>query len=126
MAAVALSGCSQADNSTSPEKTFKVANKPPLTVEKPVQKGEAKQEQFVGEVVFLPMEGGFYGIVDAKGRKWLPLGLDKSFKRPGLKVEVQGSAATDVMTTQQWGTPFHITDIKVLDDKDVGGQGERY
>ncbi|EKE75174.1 hypothetical protein [Gallaecimonas xiamenensis] len=117
LATLALVGCSQASTAQSapaklqPIKEKKMEQSAALTIE--------------GKVVFQPMEGGFYGIIDDKGQKWLPLGLPAEMRRAGLRVKVEASKA-DVMTIQQWGTPIRINSITILDDKDVVGQGEQY
>lgn len=122
LAAVALCGCTQAASPPAKEPTVitKSDKSQPL---KPV-KGVAVT--FKGKVVFQGLEGGFFGIIDDTGRKWLPLSLPKEMRRPGLVVEVDGTPDPDVMTIQQWGTPLRINSIKVLDDKDAVAPGVRY
>ena len=67
----------------------------------------------LGRVKFLNLEGGFYGIITDSGRKLLPMNMAKEFAQNGAIVRVKGKVK-DVMTIQQWGTPFMITDIELI------------
>lgn len=66
-----------------------------------------------GRVQFLNLEGGFYGIITDSGKKLLPMNMAKEFAQNGAIVRVKGKVK-DVMTIQQWGTPFTITDIELI------------
>ncbi|MFT6902900.1 MAG: hypothetical protein ACJAXS_003119 [Colwellia sp.] len=66
-----------------------------------------------GRVQFLNLEGGFYGIITDSGKKLLPMNMAKEFAQNGAVVRVKGKVK-DVMTIQQWGTPFTITDIELI------------
>jgi len=65
-------------------------------------------------VKFLDFEGGFYGLVSSNGDKLLPINLAKEYKLPGTVLKVQGHIIKDMITTQQWGQVFKITDIKLI------------
>ncbi|WDE11548.1 hypothetical protein [Thalassomonas haliotis] len=67
-----------------------------------------------GTVKYLTMEGGFYGIVTDEGKKLLPMGLPSKYRQHGAKVKVRGELIKDMMTIQQWGTPFKITEVELL------------
>ncbi len=66
-----------------------------------------------GRVQFLNLEGGFYGIITDSGNKILPMNLAKEFAQNGAVVRIKGKVK-NVMTIQQWGTPFTITDIELI------------
>jgi len=66
-----------------------------------------------GRVQFLNLEGGFYGIITDSGKKILPMNMAKEFAQNGAIVRIKGKVK-DVMTMQQWGTPFTITDIELI------------
>ncbi|TWX73047.1 hypothetical protein [Colwellia sp. C1TZA3] len=66
-----------------------------------------------GRVQFLNLEGGFYGIITDSGKKILPMNMTKEFAQNGAIVRIKGKVK-DVMTIQQWGTPFTITDIELI------------
>ncbi|QOL26030.1 hypothetical protein LP316_01600 [Thalassotalea sp. LPB0316] len=65
-------------------------------------------------VKYLEIEGGFYGLVTDSGKKLLPMNLAPEYKKPGTVLKVKGQELTDVMTTQQWGTPFNITEVELI------------
>ncbi|MEC4686220.1 MAG: hypothetical protein VST71_10870 [Nitrospirota bacterium] len=70
---------------------------------------------FLAEVRWIPLEGGFYGLVAKDGRRFLPVNLPPEFRQDGLDVWVRGKPA-DVATIQMWGTPFEIYEIKVSEE----------
>lgn len=67
---------------------------------------------FSAEVKWIPLEGGFYGLVTEDGRRYLPLNLPEEYKQDGLTVWVRGKP-TDTATVQMWGTPIEIYEIKI-------------
>jgi len=66
-----------------------------------------------GRVQFLNLEGGFYGIITDSGQKILPMNMAKEFAQNGAIVRIKGKVK-NVMTIQQWGTPFTITEIELI------------
>ena len=42
------------------------------------------------------------------------MNLKKEFQQDGAVIKVQGHELKDVMTIQQWGTPFSITHIELV------------
>lgn len=66
-----------------------------------------------GRVQFLNLEGGFYGIILDSGKKILPMNMKKEFAQHGAIVRIKGKVK-NVMTIQQWGTPFSITEIELI------------
>lgn len=66
-----------------------------------------------GRVQFLNLEGGFYGIITDSGKKILPMNMKKEFAQNGAIVRIKGKVK-NVMTIQQWGTPFTITEIELI------------
>ena len=66
-----------------------------------------------GRVQFLNLEGGFYGIITDSGRKILPMNMAKEFAQNGAIVRIKGKVK-NVLTIQQWGTPFTITEIELI------------
>ncbi len=65
-----------------------------------------------GRVVYVDLEGGFYGIEAAAGEKYLPLNLPAAFHDDGLAVRFRARLAEDVVTIQQWGTPVELLHIE--------------
>ena len=81
----------------------------------PVMKSNKQETQWrTGTIKFMEFEGGFFGIVTDEGDKLLPMNLAKEFQQIGAKVKIQGQLVTDMMTIQQWGTPFKITKIELI------------
>lgn len=69
----------------------------------------------VGTIVYVDLEGGFYGLVAEDGTKYNPLNLEEAFKQDSLRVRFRGEKKTDVMTTRMWGTNLQILDMLTLD-----------
>ncbi|HDD64933.1 MAG TPA: hypothetical protein ENF61_02335 [Firmicutes bacterium] len=67
-----------------------------------------------GTVKYIPLEGGFYGIVTEEGEKYLPMNLPSEFKKDGLKVWFKGNLLK-MATTQMWGKPIKILKIFKLE-----------
>lgn len=77
-------------------------------------KAEPEQISFTATIKYMNLEGGFFGLVSKEGKHWLPLNLEKEFQKDGAVIKVTGKAITGIMTIQQWGTPFSITDIELI------------
>ena len=76
----------------------------------------AKQEQIWQQVTvkYFDFEGGFFGLVTNKGEKLLPMNLAKVYKVDGTILKVTGHIIKDMMTTQQWGTAFKVTEVELI------------
>jgi hypothetical protein len=82
-------------------------------------KVEAGYMQLNGQVIYQEMEGGFYSFIANDGRKFSPIGLEDTYKRHGLVVQISAQEMNDVMTIMQFGTVIKILDVKVLDESKV-------
>ena len=69
--------------------------------------------KLVGKVIFISVEGGAYGIVDASGRKFLPLNMPNQLKKDGANVICKVRPA-DVETTIMWGEPVYIDSFETI------------
>ena len=67
-----------------------------------------------GTVVYLDLEGGFFGIIDDHGRHWDPSNLPAEFQADSLRVRFEG-VITDRATFHMWGRTLELTAIKRLD-----------
>ena len=65
----------------------------------------------VGTVVYVELEGGFYGIEARNGARYLPLNLDAAFQEDGMDVRFRAEFRDTVLTIQQWGRPVQLLDI---------------
>lgn len=68
-----------------------------------------------GTIVFVPLEGGFFGIAGDDGKKYLPLTISKEFQVDGLRVAFEAEEAPDTATIQMWGTPVNVTFIEAVE-----------
>ncbi len=102
-----LASCSQANNKLV-ENTENVKPK--------VEQMTATKDKIWHQVTvkYFDLEGGFYGLVSNKGDKFLPRNLAKEYQLPGTELKVQGHILKDVITIQQWGQVFKITDVKLI------------
>ncbi|MDT0604919.1 hypothetical protein [Thalassotalea castellviae] len=118
--AFTLMGCNQAAEKQSTEKSLEntttvVTDKNAVTHDKKVSgvKDDAMKWQ-QAKIKYLNFEGGFYGLITHSGDKLLPLNLDNAFKQDGAVVSIQGEKVENMMTIQQWGKPYKITNIKLI------------
>lgn len=65
----------------------------------------------VGTIIYVDLEGGFYGLVAEDGTKYNPLNLEDAFKQDSLRVRFRGVLRTDVMTTRMWGRNLEIQEM---------------
>jgi len=72
-----------------------------------------------GTIVFVPLEGGFFGIAGDDGRNYLPLDLGQEFRVDGLRVAFEAEEAPDTATIQMWGTPVNVTSIEAVETYDL-------
>ena len=69
-----------------------------------------------GQVMFQEIEGGFFGFIDEKGKKYTPIGMNKKYLRHGLIVELTGTLLPNVMTTTQFGEVIKVKSVVIIDD----------
>lgn len=67
-----------------------------------------------GKVIYLDLEGGFYGIVSESGAKFLPMSMPKEFLQSGAIIKFRGKMIKDIVTIQQWGQPFQIQEVELI------------
>jgi hypothetical protein len=104
-----LAGCASANATpvpATPEKT---------TMTEPATENDAEKRIIAtGTVRYLPMEGGFWGIVGDDGKNYDPMGLDPAFQKDGLRVSFEALPETDMMSIRMWGALVKITRIEAL------------
>lgn len=59
--------------------------------------------EFLGKVVHVPIEGGFWGLVGDQGAKYDAGSLPRSYRKEGLEVRVRAKVLRDVVTFRMWG-----------------------
>lgn len=68
------------------------------------------QEQF-GTVTYIPVEGGFWGIVTDTGKKYDPVNLSEEYQKEGLQVKFRAEELKDRVSFHMWGTLVRILEI---------------
>ena len=92
-----------------------------VTEEKTTQITKVKKENQVqdvsewqqGQLVFVQLEGGFYGIISSTGEKLLPLNLSETYAQAGATIRFKAEKSS-VETIQQWGRPVTILAIELI------------
>ncbi|MHC6645488.1 ribose-phosphate pyrophosphokinase [Alteromonas sp. HB246098] len=103
----------------------KVESMPKELVAEPVTQAEAIEENVKGEVsmkgsiIYKDLEGGFYAFIAENGDRYTLHGLDETYQKNGLVVEVKGTPKPDMMTFTQFGTVLQVSSVKVLDTSKV-------
>ncbi|WP_334018555.1 ribose-phosphate pyrophosphokinase [Alteromonas sp. S015] len=98
---------------------------PKELVAEPVTQAEAIEDNAKGEVtmkgsiIYKDLEGGFYAFISENGDRYTLHGLDETYQKNGLVVEVKGTPKPDMMTFTQFGTVLQVTNVKVLDTSKV-------
>jgi hypothetical protein len=65
-----------------------------------------------GEVTFINLEGGFFGLVDEEGHRYDPAKLPPEFAVDGLPVQVRGRTLPMAVGFHMWGTRIEIISIE--------------
>lgn len=130
--ALTLVACSQEENNkdvtmVDKEKQMeaKTESVPKELVAEPVTQAEAVEDSVKGEVsmkgsiIYKDLEGGFYAFIAENGDRYTLHGLDETYQKNGLVVEVEGTPKPDMMTFTQFGTVLQVSSVKVLDTSKV-------
>lgn len=67
-----------------------------------------------GTVVYMNLEGGFYGIAGDDNVNYDPLNLKEEFREDGLEVEFTAYPAEDMASFHMWGQIVEIRSIKAV------------
>ncbi len=65
-----------------------------------------------GRVIYVALEGGFYGIETEKEGHLFPLNLDPAYRKDGLKIRFSYRIVKNAVTAVMWGTPVEIIYIE--------------
>jgi len=67
-----------------------------------------------GNIVFVDLSGGFWGIESDDGNKYMPLdGVPKRFQEKGKRVKITFEPS-DALSIYMWGQNINLSDIKAL------------
>jgi hypothetical protein len=69
---------------------------------------------FDGQVTFVPLEGGFYGITSFDGEKYDPVELPEAFRHDGLRVRIKARLVPRSIGVHMWGKKIEIIAIEKL------------
>lgn len=64
-----------------------------------------------GKVVYQNIEGGFWGIEDAKGNQYRPVKMPAALQEKGKNVEIVAKEV-DEMSVFMWGVPIQIVSFE--------------
>jgi inhibitor of cysteine peptidase len=69
-----------------------------------------------GTVVFVKLEGGFFGIITDNGNRYVPINLRKEFQKDGLKIKFEAQLRPELSGIHMWGKYIEITNIVSMED----------
>ena len=67
---------------------------------------------FEAHVEYVDLEGGFYGLVTADGRRFDPIHLPDEFRQDGIKVRVKARKPEPTVGFHMWGQKIEILTIE--------------
>jgi len=91
----------------------------PVTQAEAVEDNAKDEVTMKGSIIYKDLEGGFYAFIAENGDRYTLHGLDETYQKNGLIVEVKGTPKPDMMTFTQFGTVLQVTSVKVLDTSKV-------
>ena len=62
-----------------------------------------------GTVTWVPLEGGFFGIIGDDGTQYDPVNLPEEYARDGLRISFTAAENGDVVSYHMWGTIVTLT-----------------
>lgn len=65
-----------------------------------------------GQVIYINLEGGFYGIKTDDGKNLEPINLSEEFKIDGIRISFNYKPRTDLASFRMWGTIVELSEIK--------------
>jgi inhibitor of cysteine peptidase len=65
-----------------------------------------------GTVIYVDLEGGFYGIAGEDKTNYDPVNLEEEFREDGLEVEFTAYPVEDMMSIRMWGQLVEIRSIQ--------------
>ena len=67
-----------------------------------------------GEVQYIDLEDGFYGIITDDGECYDPINLPSEFKEDSLQINFKAKILGDYVNYHMWGTIIEILEIEIL------------
>lgn len=67
-----------------------------------------------GTVIFIPMEGGFYGLITDDETRYDPINLPERFQKHGMRVRFKVAEKEELASIHMWGTIAELIEIEEL------------
>ncbi len=98
-----------------PKQTEKIhgTNKEEIIAKAPVSR-QNNGQMTTGTIFYIPIEGGFYGLLADDGTKYDPTNLPKEYKQNGLRVKFIANQKKGMASVHMWGTIAEIVKIEKL------------
>jgi hypothetical protein len=68
-----------------------------------------------GTVVYMDLEGGFYGIKGDDGNNYDPLNLSSEYQKNGIRIKASISFEKNVSSIRMWGKIIRINQIILIE-----------
>ena len=68
-----------------------------------------------GSIVYMDLEGGFYGIKGDDGNNYDPLNLSSEYQKHGIRIKASISFEKNVSSIRMWGKIIRINRIMLLE-----------
>lgn len=79
------------------------------------QKTAPQTISFTGQVVYVDLEGGFWGIIADGGTHYEPINLPEDYQNEGQRVAVVARILSDYASIHMWGDIIEILEIHGTD-----------
>jgi hypothetical protein len=76
-----------------------------------------------GTVTWVPIEGGFFGIISDDGKRYDPLNLPAEYAHDGMRVGFTAKTEPDMASFHMWGTIVSIIDMHPISQDGSYRQG---
>jgi len=76
-----------------------------------------------GTVTWVPLEGGFFGIIADDGTQYDPSDLPEKYMQDGLRIRFSALERSDAASFHMWGTSVTITDVSLLTQVGTSNSG---
>lgn len=81
-------------------------------------------QHIVGRVVYLNLEGGFYGFIADNGEKFLPLNLEEEHRVDGKRLKLAVIPQKETMTFMQFGQAVKVVKTIKIENKNTDNKQE--
>ena len=68
-----------------------------------------------GRIIYMDIEGGFYGIKGDDGNNYDPVNLSSEYQRDGIRIKASITFEKNVSSIRMWGKIIRINQIMLLE-----------